>query len=510
MSRHSFSQKRNCKTILAFSVALALAITAEAVQAKSLYAIANINASPTPIYTYDIQSAPNHLVLQSQTTVPALAGGAVGLGIDTASAKLFITYEGSNTIRLVSATNFDNLGTTTAPSASNLAGIVVDQGKNKVYTVDRETNHLYVYSWNSATNTLTLDGGAYKVLTGVLRANGIALDETRGRLYIGDRDTTTVRYYDTNNFVASPIAVAGTVDLSAQNQTVMGIAVDSTRNLLYTGNAYSPYGSKGKLVKYDLNTNTISAYTLPGAASGDNIVGVAVDENTGQVYTSTGNQGSGGTDTLIVFDSNLTVLKNDTGDIGNPTGIAIPRLDVSFNPLNFSKVDAPDPVATGSQLTYTLCYDNLVNPVPVSNATMVDTLPAGVTFVSATGPYSVSGNQVTWTEGTVPGNGSQVCRNLVVNVTATAGSNLLNNATIDSDQTPPTTRTALTSVVSGSTTCDINNNGIVDRNDIAAIFAARGTQAQPGDPRDADRDGLITVNDARQCTLQCTNYKCAP
>ena len=31
-------------------------------------------------------------------------------------------------------------------------------------------------------------------------------------------------------------------------------------------------------------------------------VGVAVDEDTGYVYVTTGNQGVGGTDTIIVFD----------------------------------------------------------------------------------------------------------------------------------------------------------------------------------------------------------------
>ncbi|WP_190303145.1 MULTISPECIES: DUF11 domain-containing protein [Methylomonas] len=499
------------KTTSIAALAAGLLLTGAA-SAKSLYVIANINANPTPIRTYDIQGATNYLVFQSQTTIPGRAGGAVGLGIDTTHAKLFVTYEVSNVIQLIDATNFADLGFTSAPGASNLAGIVVDQGKNKVYTVDRETNHLYVYSWNSATNTLTLDGGAFKTLTGVSRANGIALDESRGRLYIGDRDSTTVRYYDTNSFATTPIAVAGTVDLAAEGQTAMGVAIDSVRNILYTGNAYGPYGSRGKLVKYDLSTNTLSAYTLPGAASGDNVIGVAVDENTGNVYTTTGNQGFGGTDTVIVFSSALTVLKNDIGDLGDPTGIAIPREDISFNPLNFSKTDSPDPVATGNDLAYTLCYNNASNPNPVNNVNIVDTLPAGTSFVSASGTGSFNGvDKVTWLEGTVAGGAAQVCRNLVVEVTAGAGSTLLNSATIDSDQTPPTTRTEITTV-GGTTVCDVDGDGDVDRNDISAIFAARGTRIPSGtdDPRDADGDGLITVNDSRQCVLQCTLSKCAP
>jgi uncharacterized repeat protein (TIGR01451 family) len=429
----------------------ALLALAGSVHAKSLYVIADINASPTPIRTYDIQGAPTHVVFQAVQGVPAFAGGAVGLAIDTDAKKLFVTYEVSNTIQLLDATNFANLGTTTAPGATNLAGIVIDQAKKKLYTVDRETNHLYVYSWNSATNTLTLDGGTFKTLPLVSLANGIALDEGRGRLYIGDRATTTVRYYDTTTWQH-----AGSYVQAVSAQTAMGIAVDTKRNIVYTGNAYQPYGSKGKLVKFDLNTNTESAYTLPGAqptsASGDNIVGLAVDEDTGNVYASTGNQGVGGTDSLIVFDSNLNVLKNDLGDIGNPTGIAIPRASISFNPLNFSKTDNVDPVTSGSNVTYKLCYDNLANVSAASNVTITDAVPAGTTFVSATGPFAVAGNVVTWTIGTVAGGAASVCYDLVLNVTAPAGSQILNLATINgvfSETQIPTTQSQTTNVAGG-------------------------------------------------------------
>ncbi len=59
--------------------------------------------------------------------------------------------------------------------------------------------------------------------------------------------------------------------------------------------------------------------------------------------------------------------------------------------------------------------------------------------------------------------------------------------------------------------CDVNEDGNVDRNDIGLIMAARNTPANgPNDPRDADGNGTITVLDARQCVLQCTNQGCAP
>lgn len=419
-------------------------------QAKSLYLIADINSSPTPINTYDIEAAPAYVVFQATQGVPDLAGGAVGLAIDTDSKKLAVTYEGSDTIQLLDATNFADLGTATAAGASNLAGIVFDQGKKKLYTVDRQTNHLYVYSWAAATNTLTLDGGTFIALPNVSAAHGLALDESRGRLFVGDADSTTVRYFDTTTWTE-----AGNFVQALSGQTVMGIAVDTVRNIVYTGNAYQPYGSLGELVKYNLNTNTETFYTLPGAqpsnSGGDNIVGVAVDEETGNVYTTTGNQGSGGTDTLIVFDSALNVLKNDLGDIGSPTGIVVPRAGISYNPLNFSKTADVNPVPTGDNLTYSLCFDNLANAeTALTNVVITDAVPEGTSFVSATGGPATSGSTLTWTVANVAAGAAQSCFNMVVNVTAADGSVIHNSAAIKSDQTPPTTQTLDTGVTAPS------------------------------------------------------------
>ncbi|MGZ5732676.1 MAG: hypothetical protein ACXWJA_11360, partial [Caldimonas sp.] len=429
---------------------LALLVSAGSAGAKSLYLIANINANPSPIRTYDIQTAPTYVAFQATQNIPSRASGAVGLAIDTDNKKLFATYEGSNVIQLVDATNFAVLGTTTAPGASNLAGLVVDQGNKKLYAVDRNTNHLYVYSWTSATNTLTLDGGAFIALAGVASAHGLALDESRSRLYVGDNQSTTVRYYNTSGW-----GIAGSFVLTT-TQTPMGIAVDSARNLVYMGNAYQPYGSRGQLVKYDLNSNTETVYNLPGATpnsgNGDNILGVAVDEDTGYVYATTGNQGSGGTDTLIVFDQNLTVLKNDLGDLGDPTGLAIPRAGISFNPLNFSKTGDANPVASGANLTYSLCYDNLVNTVAATSVSISDAVPANTTFVSATGPSSLSGGIVTWTVGPVAAAAPQVCYTMVVKVTAAVGTQVFNSATITGTVGPntvPTSQTVTTNVIGG-------------------------------------------------------------
>ncbi|MFD2167161.1 M4 family metallopeptidase [Thalassotalea euphylliae] len=58
--------------------------------------------------------------------------------------------------------------------------------------------------------------------------------------------------------------------------------------------------------------------------------------------------------------------------------------------------------------------------------------------------------------------------------------------------------------------CDVNLDTFVDRIDIGLISAARNQPAQPGDPRDYDEDGIISLADARQCVQLCTLPGCAP
>ena len=60
-----------------------------------------------------------------------------------------------------------------------------------------------------------------------------------------------------------------------------------------------------------------------------------------------------------------------------------------------------------------------------------------------------------------------------------------------------------------SQTCDVDGDGDVDTDDLALIRAGIGQAPAPGDPRDANLDGKITMNDVRVCTLRCTRASCA-
>jgi uncharacterized repeat protein (TIGR01451 family)/uncharacterized delta-60 repeat protein len=112
------------------------------------------------------------------------------------------------------------------------------------------------------------------------------------------------------------------------------------------------------------------------------------------------------------------------------TTIVPPSADLALGML-----DAPDPVLTGNNLTYTLLLANL-GPSTAPGVKVVDTLPPTVSFVSATpaNSYSVAGRQVTFNLGSVLSN-QQVTATIVVRTMA-AGT-LDNLATCTSDVTDP-------------------------------------------------------------------------
>ena len=319
-------------TAAATALFLAAAIPGAAL-AKSLYVIGNINSDPTPIHSYELGAAPSVMTFQAEQTFPALAGGAVGIALDEGNKVLFITYEVSNTIQMLSAITFADLGTTTAPGAYDLAGVVFHESKNRVYAVDRYTNNLYVYDWDAGTSTLTLiDGGGdsgngeYDLLN-VSESYGLALDETRDRLFVADGSTNVVRYFETDTFTESG-------NITLETHAPISIAVNQTDNVLYTGAAFN--GSL-RLVAYDLTddveTNVDVATSIDGF---DGVVGVAVDEDTGNVYVTTGFDN----DMLVAFDDQLVLLQAFTKEEiqafgggtgwGDPTGLVIPRTEITY------------------------------------------------------------------------------------------------------------------------------------------------------------------------------------
>ena len=378
---------------------------------QSTYVIADINPSgDTPIQAYAIQS--NTLIFQAEYGVPNWGNGAVGLGIDPDAAFLFVTYEDSDIIQLLDATTMTDEGTTNAPGAYNLAGIVYDITNLHVYTVDRETSNLYSYNWDAGNKILTLDAQAT-----LQNANawGIFLDEQNGLLYVANESSIT--YYNTDNW-----SLAGTID-NLNNYGVINVEKDIVNNFLYYGGSFA---NNDYLTKYDLNTG-VQTETFLGNSQG--VMGMTINQQTGLIYITTGYSG----DNIRVFDQNLTLLY-ETGSIGNPTDIA--TASVAYNPLNFMIERDVECIVPGENVEYSLCYENSY-PNVATNVIIIADIPANTSYVTSSngGSYNSNTEEVTWNIGNVPAETTQTCVTLELSVSPyfPAPSTLLLDAGLDAD-----------------------------------------------------------------------------
>jgi uncharacterized repeat protein (TIGR01451 family)/fimbrial isopeptide formation D2 family protein len=433
-------------TFLAF-LAIAMLTTAvtKTATAKSLYVIADIlgasESNVQPVQAYDI-GVDGTLTFQAQYDIPHRMLGAVGMAIDSDYGYVFITYEASGEIQLIEATRMIDAGTTVAPDATDLAGIVYDHKKSLLYCVDRGKNNLYVYNWWPETATLThVSGSPFRLQNA--SAYGIALDEIDDLLYVANA-SNTINVYSTSNW-----RLVKTISVS---RIAISIAIDVKNAFLYTGGGYA---GNMYLTQYHIPTNTEKEVQVEPDAG---VMGLGVDTDTGLVYMSTGVNNAPGGDNLLVYNKALNQIDIITA-IGNPTGLAIPGKDIGYNPLNLSKqvlrgatagsgVDEIKTVTPGDTFTYGIHFDN-TNNYKVTDVSIVDMLPRDVTFITAdddgvNGFYDydeqTKTQTYTWTYKELPP-GTSTLLELTVQLKpgVETGKIVTNSVTINTNETPPTT-----------------------------------------------------------------------
>ncbi len=409
--------------------------------AKSLYVIADIKGASVdktqPVQAYDI-GVDGTLTFQAQHDIPHRMLGAVGMAIDADSGYVFITYEAGDEIQLLDPITMTDAGTTIAPDAKDLAGIVYDHHKGLLYTVDRRQNTLYVYKWDPKTRTLTHVEGSPFTLR---RASsfGIALDEIDDLLYVANA-TNTVTVYRTSDW-----ALVNSITLS---RLAISIALDVRNGFMYTG---AGWADNFYLTQYHLATRTEKEVQVEPDGG---VMGLDVDRNTSLVYMSTGRNNVPGGDNLLVYDKALRQV-DFIPAIGNPTGLAIPGKDIGFNPLNLKKTavrgvsESTTPggmpsVGAGDTMTYGIAFDNK-NSFTVTGVSIIDTLPSQVAFVAAVddginGRYDPKTHTYRWSYPSLPP-GSSTVLELTVDVAqdVEVGTVITNTVTINSNETPPTT-----------------------------------------------------------------------
>ncbi len=399
-----------------FLISLCLSlIFVGATQAKKSVFIISRHDSPSLAQAYSIEG--NQVVYQAQVDIDTYnqGVGAVGNAIWPDKDLMFVTYEDSPMIVWASTKTLQKVGELDT-GVSNLSGIAIDEEKEKIYTVKRDYDDLYIYSFDDVNNTVVLDNHYdLEVPSGWLSAWGLALDEENDLLYVST-STKTVHVYDTTDW-SHDHSIDIIVD-DSNNRPAVGIAVDPTRGYMYTGAFHGTGGYHQYLVRTELSLphNSIEV-AVQGDYYNEEAIGLAVDDDTGYVYVTTDD------DDFRVYDSNLNLLDTEENDgIYGPAGVAVGGW---YKASLFTLVkDNNDPndecvrpwnMIDENYLEYTICYDGDGNEA--NNVIIVDQLPVEVDYYSSdsNGDYDPNFRTVTWEIGNISGTDSN-CVHLTVKV----------------------------------------------------------------------------------------------
>ncbi len=262
--------------------------------------------------------------------------------------------------------------------------------------------------------------------------------------------------------VETPSIGAGTVTTTVSAMPILSISKTDgpdpvaagsniTYALSYANNGVG--GATGVVVSDTLPVNT----TFVSASAGGSISGSTVTWSIGSLPAG----GSGSVQMVVRVTSPLangTTITNgtysvDCAETAAVTGSPVTTTATSSPTLTLTATDAPDPVAAGANITWTLAYSNTGN-MNASGTVLTASVPAGTTFVSASTGGTQSAGTVTWTIGTLPAGGSGTA-SMTARVTTPAmnGAQITHaGGSIDCNETTPVTGAVVTTTVTSSPT----------------------------------------------------------
>ena len=268
-----------------------------------------------------------------------------------------------------------------------------------------------------------------------------------------------------------------------------------------------------------------NTFTTPGGSKGFSSTGISVD-GSGNIwtgpYTSGGvikynaagtplcsgaNQFVGGVETrgvIVDSDNNIWQINRFTNSVAKYGGTDCAPLGtfpVGFDPYTYS--DATGFAArniTSPTGTWTVVKDSATSGQVWSQVSWTQSLPTGTTVVVSTRADNVLANLSSLPFVPVANGASPAATGRFIQVQARLNAAPSGASPVLFDLT----------LKSRDNVCDVNSSGTIDITDIGLIRAAIGLTPTVGDPRDANGDGLITINDARICSQRCTNPGCAP
>jgi uncharacterized repeat protein (TIGR01451 family) len=361
--------------------------------------------------------------------------------IDSAQADLSVVKTASPN-PVVAGSQLTYTFTTTNNGPSGDTGVVLSD--------TLPAGEQYVSS-SSSQGTVTNNNGALSVQLGSLAAGAVATTSVVVMVNPGATgsitNTVTVTGNDSdpnlsNNTSTVTTQVVQSVDL-ALVKTASPNPVKPGQQLTYTLTATNdgPSNATGVSIVDTLPANT-SYYSAAGQSSAT-IVNQTLTLNVGNLAV-----GASSVITVVVvvgpsatgtITNTATVsgnqpdpnLANNTASVS--TQVDVPVVQQATTDLKIVKTAQPNPVNVGSDLTYTLEVTNQ-SLTTAGDVMIVDTLPAGFAYLSASGQESatISGNTLTFYLGTLVPQATDTIT-VVGEVTSAAASTITNTATVSSD-----------------------------------------------------------------------------
>jgi uncharacterized protein (TIGR03437 family) len=203
----------------------------------------------------------------------------------------------------------------------------------------------------------------------------------------------------------------------------------------------------------------------------------------------------------------------------NPQNLSSGCLDLSMADLGITKTDSPDPVITGSDVTYTITVTN-IGPGTANTVVVTDNLPGSVTYVPAScsstggGVCGGSGNNRTITYSSLA-SGASATITLKATANGAGGTTITNTATITSATADANSgnnsATATTTVQAVAPTLSINDVTMSEGNTGTKTFSFTVHLSAPAPAGGvtfniATQDNTATVDDGNPATIGDNDY----
>jgi large repetitive protein len=231
-----------------------------------------------------------------------------------------------------------------------------------------------------------------------------------------------------NRVSTSPSAVEFIADLAAEKTGPASAVPGDTITYTVTARNLGPSNAAGVVVRDTLPGGTEFVAATNGGVQ-DPVTGTV----TWTVGDLTVTQGAVSFDLVVAISTGISGAITNIARAGSSTADTIPDNNRATFTTSVSGADvgvtksAPAGASPGERITYALTVQNS-GPSTATGVVLTDTLPPGVTFVSATGGGSHSAGVVTWDVGTLTvGAGAQALE-VTVDVNATTSGPVVNIA----------------------------------------------------------------------------------